>query len=237
MESRNEKILLVDDEIYIRKLLTKRLTAAGYKVFSAADGKEGLDCFIKNQPDLVILDIILSKLDGYEVCRKIRKNSDVPIIILTALGSISNRLVGLELGADDYMVKPFSPKELEARIKAILRRSDFKARKLIQKKTKSVKISNWSLDPNTRVISKNNSKIKLTDIEFNLLQLLIKNAGSELSRLDILNNVWGYIPERYIDTRVVDVHISRLRSKIEKDPSNPDLILTIRGKGYMFQNY
>jgi OmpR family response regulator RpaB len=237
VESRNEKILLVDDEIYIRKLLTKRLTAAGYKVFSAADGKEGLDCFIKNQPDLVILDIILSKLDGYEVCRKIRKNSDVPIIILTALGSISNRLVGLELGADDYMVKPFSPKELEARIKAILRRSDFKARKLIQKKTKSVKISNWSLDPNTRVISKNNSKIKLTDIEFNLLQLLIKNAGSELSRLDILNNVWGYIPERYIDTRVVDVHISRLRSKIEKDPSNPDLILTIRGKGYMFQNY
>ena len=160
VESRNEKILLVDDEIYIRKLLTKRLTAAGYKVFSAADGKEGLDCFIKNQPDLVILDIILSKLDGYEVCRKIRKNSDVPIIILTALGSISNRLVGLELGADDYMVKPFSPKELEARIKAILRRSDFKARKLIQKKTKSVKISNWSLDPNTRVISKNNSSVK-----------------------------------------------------------------------------
>ena len=180
---------------------------------------------------------MLPKLDGYEVCRQIRKKSQIPIIILTSLSNISNRILGLELGADDYVVKPFSPKELEVRITSAIRRSNLKTQTFIKNKKQILKISNMIIDRDGRKIIKNNLEIKPTNIEYNILELLIENAGKELSRAIILDNIWGYTPERYVDTRIVDVHISRLRAKIEDDPRNPDLILTARGIGYKFQQY
>lgn len=240
MKSYNEKILVVDDEMSIRQILETRLSIRGYNVILAQDGEEALDLFRKEQPDLVILDIMLPKIDGYEVCSEIRKDSPVPIIMLTALGDISDRVMGLELGADDYVMKPFSPKELEARIRSVLRRIDSKC--LLNLPTKNqnqniLQIGALAIDTNKRQVFKGTERIKLTGMEFNLLELLVTKAGERLSRSTILDQVWGYTPERYLDTRVVDVHISRLRSKLEEDPSNPDLIITARGTGYMFQRY
>jgi len=240
VKSYNEKILVVDDEMSIRQILETRLSIRGYNVILAQDGEEALDLFRKEQPDLVILDIMLPKIDGYEVCSEIRKDSPVPIIMLTALGDISDRVMGLELGADDYVMKPFSPKELEARIRSVLRRIDSKC--LLNLPTKNqnqniLQIGALAIDTNKRQVFKGTERIKLTGMEFNLLELLVTKAGERLSRSTILDQVWGYTPERYLDTRVVDVHISRLRSKLEEDPSNPDLIITARGTGYMFQRY
>ena len=161
------------------------------------------------------------------------KESKVPIIMLTALGGISDRVTGLELGADDYVIKPFSPKELEARIRSVLRRTQ---KPVTQKANSEIfYMGNLKIDTLKRQVFKSNRRIKLTGTEFNLLELLINRAGERLTRTLILDKIWGYIPERYVDTRLVDVHISRLRSKLEEDPSNPDLILTARGTGYMFQ--
>jgi OmpR family response regulator RpaB len=232
----NEKILIVDDEPNILHILGTRLRLKGYSILFASDGKEALAVFIKETPDLVILDIMLPRLDGYEVCRQIREFSQVPIIMLTALGNVSEKILGLELGADDYIVKPFSPKELEARIKTVLRRAI--AQSGGHSKTKVIyQLGNLVINLEKQDVLKNNEKIKLTSLEFNLLLLLINNSGKRLSRTEILDNIWGYTPERYIDTRLVDVHISRLRSKLEEDPGTPDLILTARGTGYMFRNY
>jgi OmpR family response regulator RpaB len=238
LEIYNEKILVVDDELSIRQILETRLSIRGYTVILAANGEEALYRFRKEQPNLVILDIMLPKIDGYEVCSEIRKESQVPIIMLTALGDISDRVTGLELGADDYVMKPFSPKELEARIRSVLRRTA--STNAIPRKTPNQSILNigtLEIDTNRRQVFKGKKRIKLTGMEFNLLELLVTKAGERLSRSMILDRVWGYTPERYLDTRVVDVHISRLRSKLEEDPSNPDLIITARGTGYMFQRY
>lgn len=232
-EVQNEKILVADDEINIRRILETRLSIRGYKVFLAADGEEAITMFKKERPNLVILDLMLPKIDGYGVCRELRKESKVPIIMLTALGGISDRVTGLELGADDYVIKPFSPKELEARIRSVLRRTQ---KPVTQKVNFEIfYMGNLKIDTLKRQVFKSNRRIKLTGTEFNLLELLINRAGERLTRTLILDKIWGYIPERYVDTRLVDVHISRLRSKLEEDPSNPDLILTARGTGYMFQ--
>jgi OmpR family response regulator RpaB len=232
-EVQNEKILVADDEINIRRILETRLSIRGYKVFLAADGEEAITMFKKERPNLVILDLMLPKIDGYGVCRELRKESKVPIIMLTALGGISDRVTGLELGADDYVIKPFSPKELEARIRSVLRRTQ---KPVTQKVNSEIfYMGNLKIDTLKRQVFKSNRRIKLTGTEFNLLELLINRAGERLTRTLILDKIWGYIPERYVDTRLVDVHISRLRSKLEEDPSNPDLILTARGTGYMFQ--
>lgn len=238
MEIYNEKILVVDDETSIRQILETRLSIRGYKVILASNGEEALYMFKKENPNLVILDIMLPKIDGYEVCSEIRKKSQVPIIMLTALGDISDRVMGLELGADDYVMKPFSPKELEARIRSVLRRTD-SSNIVTEKRTNEsrLQIGTLVIDTNKRQVFKGKERIKLTGMEFNLLELLVTKAGERLSRSMILDRVWGYTPERYLDTRVVDVHISRLRSKLEEDPSNPDLIITARGTGYMFQRY
>ena len=233
IEVQNEKILVADDEINIRRILETRLSIRGYKVFLAADGEEAITMFKKERPNLVILDLMLPKIDGYGVCRELRKESKVPIIMLTALGGISDRVTGLELGADDYVIKPFSPKELEARIRSVLRRTQ---KPVTQKANSEIfYMGNLKIDTLKRQVFKSNRRIKLTGTEFNLLELLINRAGERLTRTLILDKIWGYIPERYVDTRLVDVHISRLRSKLEEDPSNPDLILTARGTGYMFQ--
>ena len=232
-EVQNEKILVADDEINIRRILETRLSIRGYKVFLAADGEEAITMFKKERPNLVILDLMLPKIDGYGVCRELRKESKVPIIMLTALGGISDRVTGLELGADDYVIKPFSPKELEARIRSVLRRTQ---KPVTQKANSEIfYMGNLKIDTLKRQVFKSNRRIKLTGTEFNLLELLINRAGERLTRTLILDKIWGYIPERYVDSRLVDVHFSRLRSKLEEDPSNPDLILTARGTGYMFQ--
>ena len=237
VEALYERVLIVDDEVNIRNVLKTRLTNIGYTVFLAADGQEALNLYRKLDPTLIILDIMLPKLDGFEVCTEIRKESQIPIIMLTALNDISERVMGLELGADDYITKPFFPKELEARVRSILRRRNdqFPSRNI--KKSNTLQIGPLTFDFTKRQVFRESLKIKLTSMEFNLLELLVANAGMQLSRALILDNVWGYTPERSADTRVVDVHISRLRSKIEDDPSDPDFILTARGTGYMFPKY
>nr|YP_009739034.1 regulatory component of sensory transduction system [Palmaria decipiens]QIC19473.1 regulatory component of sensory transduction system [Palmaria decipiens] len=178
---------------------------------------------------------MMPKLDGYGVCQELRKESDVPIIMLTALGDVSDRITGLELGADDYVVKPFSPKELEARIRSVLRRVDKITISPGIPSSGVIHIGFLKIDTNKRQVYKNNERVRLTGMEFSLLELLVSRAGDPFSRASILQDVWGYTPERHVDTRVVDVHISRLRAKLEDDPSNPDLILTARGTGYLFQ--
>lgn len=235
MENHKEKILVVDDEASIRRILETRLSIMGYDVITAADGEEALLTYKKEAPNLIILDIMMPKLDGYGVCQEIRKESDIPIIMLTALGDVADRITGLELGADDYVVKPFSPKELEARIKAILRRADKFSLQNNVINSGVISMGGIRIDTNRRQVYKQNEKIRLTGMEFSLLELLMSKSGEAFSRASILQEVWGYTPERHVDTRVVDVHISRLRSKLEEDPSNPDLILTARGTGYLFQ--
>jgi OmpR family response regulator RpaB len=226
------KILVADDEISIRQIVEARLKMAGYEVVTAADGAEAVELVKSEQPNQIVLDIMMPKMDGLQVCREVRKNLTTPIIMLTAKGDVIDRIQALELGADDYVVKPFSPRELEARIKAVLRRivSD-------SSKQSTIKVDTLSIDTGKRQVLRGEQKIKLTEMEFNLLELLASNPGRAYSRSEILHQVWGYRINQYSDTRVVDVHVSRLRSKLEKDPSDPELILTARGTGYMFQNY
>ncbi len=232
-----QKILVVDDEASIRRILETRLKMAGYNVVTAEDGEEAVELFNKTNPDIVILDVMMPKMDGYGVTREIRRVSDIPIIILTALGDVSERITGLELGADDYVIKPFSPKELEARVKAVLRRTVSKDITIPAGKTTKnvITTGNIKIDTARRQVYRKNERIRLTGMEFSLLELLVNNSGTAYSRNEILQHVWAYPPDHRIDTRVVDVHISRLRSKLETDPANPELILTARGIGYMFQ--
>nr|YP_009546619.1 regulatory component of sensory transduction system [Gelidium kathyanniae]AYO27967.1 regulatory component of sensory transduction system [Gelidium kathyanniae] len=230
-----EKILIVDDETSIRRILETRLSMIGYEVVSASDGEEALSVYRKEYPNLIVLDVMMPKLDGYGVCQELRKESDVPIIMLTALGDVSDRITGLELGADDYVVKPFSPKELEARIRSVLRRVNKATIAPGIPSSGIINIGFLKVDTNKKQIYKHDERVRLTGMEFSLLELLVSKAGEAFSRSSILQEVWGYTPERHVDTRVVDVHISRLRAKLENDPSNPDLILTSRGTGYLFQ--
>ncbi len=234
LESHKEKILVVDDEASIRRILETRLSMIGYEVVTAADGEEAISMFHQEAPDLVVLDVMMPKLDGYGVCQELRKESDIPIIMLTALGDVADRITGLELGADDYVVKPFSPKELEARIRSVLRRFERNGSSGIPS-SGVIHVGNIRIDTNKRQVYKGDERIRLTGMEFSLLELLVGKSGDAFSRSDILQEVWGYTPERHVDTRVVDVHISRLRAKLEEDPSNPELILTARGTGYLFQ--
>lgn len=233
---RTEKILIVDDEASIRRILETRFKMLGYDTATAGDGEEALDIYDKFNPDILVLDIMMPKMDGYGVTKEIRKNHDTPIIILTALGDVAERITGLELGADDYVVKPFSPKELEARVKSILRRTFNKSGAAPVKESSNVLvIGSIKIDTSKRQVFKKNERVRLTGMEFSLLELLATNSGRPYSRGEILQHVWSYPPDHRIDTRVVDVHISRLRSKLENDISNPELILTARGIGYMFQ--
>ena len=237
MKANSGKILVIDHEREICQLLKNRLTLLGYEVILTSNVKQALTIFTNETPDLVILEIFLPNFDGYSLCFQIREISKVPIIILTALNNISDRILTLQLGVDDYITKPFSQKELEARIKSLLRRSYTQYNIPPNKKQKTLQIGNLLIDTHSRILFKKNLKIKLTNIEYNLLEFFIENSGEKLSRETILDKIWGYTPERYVDTRIVDVHISRLRSKIEENPSKPDLILTVRNIGYKFQRY
>ncbi len=232
------KILIADDEANIRRILEMRLKVRGNDVTSAEDGEQALELFRANEPDLVVLDVMMPKLDGFAVLERIRAQSEVPVIMLTALSDVADRITGLKLGADDYMIKPFSPKELEARIRCVMRRS-------LQHTVASVGsgcgashlvvVGDLQFDFNRRQAYRGAERIRLTGMEFNLLELLVSRSGEPISRLDMLEHVWGYRPDRASDSRVVDVHIARLRGKLEADPENPELILTARGMGYMFQ--
>ena len=230
-----ETILVVDDEASIRRILETRLSMIGYQVVTACDGAEALEVFHRTNPDLVVLDVMMPKLDGYGVCQELRKGSDVPIVMLTALGDVADRITGLELGADDYVVKPFSPKELEARIRCVLRRVEKESGAAGIPNSGVISVGDLRIDTNKRQVYRGDERIRLTGMEFSLLELLVSRSGEPFSRGEILKEVWGYTPERHVDTRVVDVHISRLRSKLEDDPANPELILTARGTGYLFQ--
>ncbi|WP_438982858.1 response regulator transcription factor RpaB [Vulcanococcus sp.] len=231
------KILIADDEANIRRILETRLAMQGHEVASAEDGAQALEIFRTFEPDVVVLDVMMPELDGFAVVERIRVQSEVPIILLTALGDVADRITGLELGADDYMVKPFSPKELEARIRCVVRRAGQGQGGSSQGGHSSnlLVIGDLSVDFNRRQAFREGDRIRLTGMEFHLLELLISQSGVPIHRLDLLEKVWGYRPERASDSRVVDVHISRLRAKLEADPLNPELILTARGQGYMFQ--
>jgi OmpR family response regulator RpaB len=234
VEIQNQKILIVDSELDTAKFIAKKLTISGYQVYLSTNGKEGLFQFFKEKPDLVIIDLLLSKQDGYQVCQKIRENSKIPILILTSQNRVSDKVMSFELGANDFFIKPFSFFELEARIRSLLRDFNQQNNHVLEKDQK-IKVGNLVINLDTCEVSKNNAIVKITNIEYTLLELLINNSGKTLSRLSILDNIWGYKPERQIDTRIVDVHIARLRAKIEEDPHNPDLILTVRRTGYMFK--
>lgn len=229
-----ETILVVDDEGAVRRILMTRLTMMGYEVMTAADGHEALALFEQQPPDLIVLDVMMPNCDGYQVCQAIRKTSDVPIIMLTALGDVADRITGLQFGADDYLVKPFSPKELEVRISCILRRVKQREPECIQG-AGMLQVGDLVIDLNKRKVTLGDRTLRLTNIEFDLLQLLVDRCGEPISRADILTAIWGYVPRRHSDLRVVDVHISRLRSKIENDPKQPELIITERGTGYLFR--
>lgn len=229
---RKGKILVVDDEASIRQIVEARLTMSGFIVETAEDGEDALKVFSQSTFDLVVLDVMMPKLDGLQLCKMLRRKYDTPIIMLTAKGEIPDRINALEMGADDYLTKPFSPRELEARIKAVLRRTLGGA-----DKPATIDVENISVDLIKRQVYRQGEKVKLTEMEFSLLELLILNPGNPFTRNEILQQVWGYRSNQYSDTRVVDVHVSRLRSKLEEDVSEPELILTARGTGYMFQNY
>jgi two-component system, OmpR family, response regulator RpaB len=210
----------------------------GYDVVLAADGVEALEVFRREAPDLIVLDVMMPKLNGLEVCEDLRKVSNVPIIMLTALGDVADRIAGLQMGADDYLPKPFSPKELEERINAILRRMDGAAvlSSLVERSVPGViHAGPLRLETYKRQVFLKGERIQLTGMEFDLLELLASNAGKTVSRSDILQKVWGYSPRHYADMRVVDVHVSRLRSKIGDNPKNPEYIHTDWGTGYFFQ--
>jgi len=237
-------ILVVDDEPAVLKVLVTRLNLAGYEVLQAQDGEQALEVFHRESPDLVVLDVMLPKVDGFAVCRRIRSESCVPIIFLTALEAISERVAGLDLGADDYLSKPFSPKELEARIATILRRvgpgavvtgSTTPEPREIPSGQGVMKLGDLVVDTNRRQVSRAGERIGLTYTEFSLLELLFRDPGRVVPRAEILEQLWGYPPRRAADLRVVDVYVARLRGKLEPDPRNPELILTVRGIGYASQ--
>ncbi len=225
------RVLVVDDEKLIVKGIRFSLEQDGMEVDSAYDGEEALEMAKRNEYDVILLDIMLPAMSGYEVCQNIREFSDVPIIMLTAKDDDMDKILGLEYGADDYLTKPFNILELKARIKAILRRN----KKHETKPNKQlIQISNLKLDIESRRVYIDDQEANLTAKEFDLLELLMQNPNKVYSRDDLLNLVWGY--DYPGDVRTVDVHIRRLREKVEKNPSDPKYIHTKWGVGYFFQN-
>ena len=225
-----KKVLVVDDEKLIVKGIRFSLEQDGMEVDCAYDGEEALEYATNNNYDIILLDIMLPKMNGFEVCQHIREFSDVPIIMLTAKGDDMDKILGLEYGADDYMTKPFNILELKARIKAIIRRSSSKE---AQEQPKVYSFNGLSIDTDSRRAYINNEEVNLTAKEFDLLELLMLHPNKVYGREELLNIVWGY--DYPGDVRTVDVHIRRLREKIEDTPSNPKYIHTKWGVGYFFK--
>jgi DNA-binding response OmpR family regulator len=223
----SQKILVVDDEREIVKLVRAYLEQAGFKVVTAADGQEGLTVFRHEKPDLVVLDLSLPRIDGLDVCRTIRRESDTPVIMLTARVEEQDRLIGLELGADDYIVKPFSPREVVARVRAVLRRV-----RPTPSTPEIVAAAEVTLDLTRHSASVAGKPLDLTPTEFELLRAMASEPGRAFSRMELLDVVQGEAYEGY--ERTIDTHIKNLRVKLEPDPKNPHYILTVYGVGYKF---
>ena len=224
------QVLLIEDDLSIVGPLQRMLQASGYSVHSAQDGRTGLEFALKHEVDLVILDIMLPEMDGWEVCKAIRKNSVVPILMLTALNDEIDSILGLELGADDYLTKPFSTRQLMARIKALLRRVEFDA--AYAKGKGVIADADLKIDLVRRQVFKGERTLSLRYKEFELLSLLVSNAGEVVTRADIFDKVWG--TDWLGDMRTLEVHIRWLREKLEDDPGQPQYIQTVRGVGYRF---
>lgn len=222
------KILVVEDERNLLEMLRYNLAREGYEVLPATDGQEALELASQHSPDLVVLDIMLPKLDGFEVCRRLRRTMTMPIVMLTAKTEEVDRVVGLELGADDYVPKPFSMRELLARIRAMLRRAE-----MARPSEALLRVGELTLDPTRREARLGEKTLSLKPKEFNLLAFLLRNRGRVFSREKLLEEVWGY--DYAGGTRTVDVHIRWLREKIEADPSHPRYLHTLRGVGYKLE--
>ena len=223
-------ILVVDDEAPIVEILKFNLTKSGYRVLTAFDGEEGYRMAVSEKPDLILLDVMLPKMDGFSVCRTIREKSNVPILMLTAREEEVDKVLGLELGADDYITKPFSVRELMARIKANMRRNANAVQ--ADDESEKLEIGNFVLDLNRYELYKDGKLVELTIREFDLIKFLAQQPNKIFSRQSLLSNVWDY--EYYGDVRTVDVTVRRVREKIEDDPSEPKYIMTKRGVGYYF---
>lgn len=226
--------MVVDDEKPIADILQFNLKKDGYEVFCAYDGDEALELVEEVQPDLILLDIMLPEKDGMEVCKEIRKKYEMPIIMLTAKDSEIDKVLGLELGADDYVTKPFSTRELLARVKANLRRHQQVNTANQENENKEIAIGSLVIHPDAYIVSKRGEMIELTHREFELLYYLAKHLGQVMTREHLLQTVWGY--DYYGDVRTVDVTVRRLREKIEDNPSHPGWLVTRRGVGYYLQN-
>lgn len=221
-------ILIVDDDDKIRTSLRLLLEDEGHRIEEASSGEEGLARFERVQPDIVLIDVMLPGIDGFELCRRVRKQSEVPVLMLTARGDSHDVVAGLEAGADDYVVKPAVPKELGARIRALLRRT-----RLGETGPETLVFGDLQITPDAGDVSRGGASINLTSTEFKLLCELAGEAGRVMSRESLLERVWGY--DYFGDSRLVDVHIRRLRAKLEDDPAEPRWVVTMRGLGYKFE--
>ena len=225
------RILLVDDEQAVQTLLTYPLRKEGYEVVGAMDGQEALDRFGEERFDLVVLDIMLPKLDGIEVCRRLRTRSQVPIIMLTAKGDEIDKVAGLEMGADDYITKPFSVREFRSRVKAALRRGNMAGAALGNEPIRS---GDLEIDFERRSVQLHSEPVRLTYVEFEILAAMAASPGRVFTREMLLEHIWG--DSTYRDPRTVDVHIRHLREKLETDAKKPDYLFTVRGVGYRFRD-
>ncbi|MBO6725456.1 MAG: response regulator transcription factor [Rhizobiaceae bacterium] len=226
-----DTVLIVDDDTRLSAMVSDYLGENGFKATTAATATEGLAALKQRAPDAVILDIMLPDIDGFETCRRIRAVSDVPVLMLTAKGDEMDRIVGLELGADDYLPKPFNPRELLARLKAILRRRGAGAASA----ERVLRFGRLEIEPSSRVARLDGNACTLTSYQFDLLVALAENAGRTLSREQLMDKVKGAELEAF--DRSIDVHISRIRAAIEYDPKHPKRIVTVRGAGYVFARY
>ena len=225
------RILIVDDDAPNVKMISFLLREEGYDVVSVDNGPAALELVDRERPDLIILDVMMPHMDGFEVCRRIRQRLDVPIIFLSAKGETADKVTGLQLGADDYLAKPFEPAEFMARVKAVLRRADSSTADEAQTK---LTVGELSLEPlSNRVLFADGRKVDLTPIEFRLLYCLMRNAGRILSHDLLMNAVWGYDYEGY--SNQIAVYMHRLRLKLEQDPEHPRYLSTVRGLGYKFE--
>ena len=226
------RILLVDDEASIQTLLTYPLRKDGYEVIGASTGQEALDRFGEGHFDLVVLDVMLPQVDGFDVCKKLRAKSSVPIIMLTAKAEELDKVLGLELGADDYITKPFSMREFRSRVKAVLRRAELARNG--EGPEEPLVHGDLTVDFAKRIVSLRGEPVRLTYVEFEILAVLARSPGRVFSRSQLLERVWG--DSAYRDPRTVDVHIRHLREKLERDAKEPEYIFTVRGVGYRFRD-
>jgi DNA-binding response OmpR family regulator len=234
MADRIPRILLVDDEQSIQTLLSYPLRKEGYEVVQAHDGREALARFGETAFDLVVLDVMLPQMDGLEVCRRLRARSSVPIIMLTAKAEEIDKVLGLELGADDYITKPFSVREFRSRVKAALRRSGMAQRNGDDADGRPVDAHELRVDPAKRTVEVRGEPVQTTFVEFELLHALATSPGRVWTRAMLLTRIWG--DSAYRDPRTIDVHIRHLREKLERDPKQPEYLFTVRGVGYRFRD-